>query len=879
MRKLLQFTLLTLLVTLVSVIAKAEKATLTNAKIVAAGTGQSGYQNWKITDNNNKVWNAYAIKDQHSNATSGYHFLQIKKYASNTAYYIQIPEYGSKITSITMTVSGANNPMNSGGNTATLYFSASNSTSATGNGVASGTGSSSVTIDCSSLDLNTGYITASGAVRIWDVTVTYESGSTSKVAKPTFSPEEGEVKKGTTVNFRCATENVTYYYTTDGSEPNVNSVNSSEGSSYTVNSNVTLKVIAVKDGMNNSDVATAEYTVKKGTGVYAEVLTVEWLQEGDNIIIVNNEAEKVLSTEKPNNRGATGVEIQINNEENSNSAPCYSMIREISEDAQIITLEGDKNGWYFNVGEKGSPAYLYAASSSNNYLRTTNSKENNAKAWIFPQSFDLVNIEFQGSNTHNQLRYNDRDNLFSCYKSGQKQVTLYKECLTISEIKATNNNSKVMLLLDGCTVLNSYVDNANALCHVFIRSGVNKDEAIELVIPTENSEVQNEFPKGKKLSGYLAGKRQTSVEGSSVDRILCEKAQLVQNNQGVFYTNSYFVSPTDDGDITPIELSSTDNIGDYSCNYVKLTEQKVTSVGQVGSLPLNDSFNVVSTYKNPYVGASVDVTGIAYLTNNTEILPIELSGSNNTSNSPYTYVFNEMKTLVQPTEKYEGVPARLVRKFYSDGWNTLRLPFHVETARFNSVFGDDVVAVTFSGLSKDEERNALLMHFEDTGVTKLGNNMNLLVKVSNDIENPAFDEVTIEPEPTTSPDITKSATINGETYYVTFRGILEPTQITGGDDTKLFLGSSGNELVYASTTNNLRATRCYFDLSFNILEAETNTAFFEIGGEAVTTIDGIPVANFTKGHVYSIQGQYMGESTTNLPKGLYIVNGKKVVIK
>ena len=130
-------------------------ATLTNANIVAAGDGTEGDKNWTITDGNLKEWKAYAIKKQHSNATSDYHFLQIKKYSDNTAYYIQVPEYGNKITQIKMTVSGASKAMDGGENTATLYFSASNSTSAAGDGVVSGTGTSSVTIDCSSLNLNT----------------------------------------------------------------------------------------------------------------------------------------------------------------------------------------------------------------------------------------------------------------------------------------------------------------------------------------------------------------------------------------------------------------------------------------------------------------------------------------------------------------------------------------------------------------------------------------------------------------------------------------------------------------------------------------------------------------------------------------------------
>lgn len=147
---------------------------LSNQNIVDAGAGKTGYNEWELTDEAGNTWSAYAIKNSHSNATSQYHYLQIRKYQSNTAYYIQIPEIGTKITKIEMTVSGSNQTMTGGGNSATLFFSSDNSTSAVGDGVTSGTGASSVTINTSSLNLNSGYITASGAVRIWDVKVTYE---------------------------------------------------------------------------------------------------------------------------------------------------------------------------------------------------------------------------------------------------------------------------------------------------------------------------------------------------------------------------------------------------------------------------------------------------------------------------------------------------------------------------------------------------------------------------------------------------------------------------------------------------------------------------------------------------------------------------------
>ena len=231
---------------------------------MAAGEANTGYASWNLTDGNGNQWSAYAIKNKHSNATSDYHYLQIKKYASDVAYFIQVPELGSKITSLQMTVSSTSKPMNGGGNTATVFFSSSKTTSAAGSGVVSSKGAASITIDCSSLNLNNGYITASGAVRIWEVVVTYEDGDTpvQTVTPPTFSPAAGEVEAGTAVTI-SAPDAEMIVYTTDGTAP---SYANNNGEIYTepivVNEAMTIKAIAVDADENESAVATAAYTIK-----------------------------------------------------------------------------------------------------------------------------------------------------------------------------------------------------------------------------------------------------------------------------------------------------------------------------------------------------------------------------------------------------------------------------------------------------------------------------------------------------------------------------------------------------------------------------------------------------------------------------------------
>ena len=79
------------------------------------------------------------------------------------------------------------------------------------------------------------------------------------VATPAFSVASGEVDSGTSVTITCSTEGAKIYYTTDGTEPTAESTEYT--SAISVTTAVTLKAIAVKDGMNDSAVASASYTI------------------------------------------------------------------------------------------------------------------------------------------------------------------------------------------------------------------------------------------------------------------------------------------------------------------------------------------------------------------------------------------------------------------------------------------------------------------------------------------------------------------------------------------------------------------------------------------------------------------------------------------
>jgi hypothetical protein len=79
------------------------------------------------------------------------------------------------------------------------------------------------------------------------------------VATPTASPVAGAVSSGTKVTLATTTEGATIYYTIDESIPSATSIQYS--SSIPVTAAITIKAIATKSGMNDSNVLTTQYTI------------------------------------------------------------------------------------------------------------------------------------------------------------------------------------------------------------------------------------------------------------------------------------------------------------------------------------------------------------------------------------------------------------------------------------------------------------------------------------------------------------------------------------------------------------------------------------------------------------------------------------------
>ena len=104
-----------------------------------------------------------------------------------------------------------------------------------------------------------GFADAFGNSNASEVTLSFKTMKET-VANPAISPADGKTFSGATqsVTITCDTDAATIYYTTDGTTPTALSAEYTDA--FTISSTTTIKAIALKDGLEDSEVVTATIT-------------------------------------------------------------------------------------------------------------------------------------------------------------------------------------------------------------------------------------------------------------------------------------------------------------------------------------------------------------------------------------------------------------------------------------------------------------------------------------------------------------------------------------------------------------------------------------------------------------------------------------------
>lgn len=163
---------------------------------------------------------------------------------------------------------------------------------------------------------------------------------------------------------------------------------------------------------------------------YTRVSSASELEAGANYLIVGYDDALgycAMSYQKTNNRHA----IQVSEDGGSITLTPASDPSSLTE-AYQITLGGGEGAWTFFDDVKGG--YLYAASSSSNYLKTQTSNNANGEWTIVFDNEGTAVVKAQGENTRNVMRFNENSSngtpLFNCYaetSTAGVNIAFYKE--------------------------------------------------------------------------------------------------------------------------------------------------------------------------------------------------------------------------------------------------------------------------------------------------------------------------------------------------------------------------------------------------------------------------------------------------------------------
>lgn len=226
------------------------------------------------------------------------------------------------------------------------------------------------------------------------------------------------------------------------------------------------------------------------------------------------------------------------------------------------------------------------------------------------------------------------------------------------------------------------------------------------------------------------------------------------------------------------------------------------------------------------------------------------------------------------------------RSFVSDGgFYTLCLPFDLTATDISTSFRGAKFYRFASVLRVDEGMYTL--HFEPVDHTSAGEPylMKPLAQDDAGIIAPVLSEKIIT---TATPQtITKTHTDVSFSFVGTFDPVLLPA-----NGKIRFVGSSGLRLVTPNAEGSLKGLRAYFKLEDAMLSAnfEAEAAKLsailvldDINGGGTTgalSIESAPASNTKSADaIYNMVGQRLAVDSRSLPKGLYVVGGKKMVVR
>ena len=224
--------------------------------------------------------------------------------------------------------------------------------------------------------------------------------------------------------------------------------------------------------------------------------------------------------------------------------------------------------------------------------------------------------------------------------------------------------------------------------------------------------------------------------------------------------------------------------------------------------------------------------------------------------------------------------AKLERTFEAGKWTTLVLPFSVSASEVKNVFGDDTQILHYRTIQ------GRTMYFFKHYHQMIVAGTPVLIKPSKAVENPTFKHIKIEAATVTDePCNDYGYKDEAEDTQYKMVASYDPLTLKKGN---YFLAKNGTVKLWTGIDTKMSGTTAYMTGSSSTATLSMAKASFDnLNPESmdgnVTGIDFIESdATSVDGNIYNVNGQLVrkdAKNTNGLSKGIYIVNGKKVIIK
>ena len=204
-----------------------------------------------------------------------------------------------------------------------------------------------------------------------------------------------------------------------------------------------------------------------------------------------------------------------------------------------------------------------------------------------------------------------------------------------------------------------------------------------------------------------------------------------------------------------------------------------------------------------------------------------------------------------------GVDMVLTRSIAANKWSTIVLPFAMTSGQIEAAFGSGATVAQLTSYSDNT------LNFKT--VTEMNANEPYAIKVATAFSSATISGVTVEAGTPTKTSVT------GVEFIGSYAA---STDIPASDASNTYYFFSDNKLYSTAATgdaNTMKGTRAYFKVAGT---SDARTLDFSIDGET-TGISSVNNAQSTVGNYFDLQGRRVAQPT----KGLYIVNGKKIIIK